>query len=420
MAESQIELPSTRRINGAWPRALAWGFGAALVHRLLLGVWLALIWTTLSQWTQASVNFHDPHGLLPPLTTTAEQLVFGVWRRWDAIHYLDLALHGYQLSNPGPTVFGVLTPFSFRAFDLALPGGIDLAALVFQTLAFGAALTFLYRSGETYFKDARLGQWAVIVTALLPLSYFFEAPMSDTVYLALTLALFYFCTRRRWLMAAICGFLATLARSQGVLLLPFAALMLLEQQGFRLREPREWPRQLIAALRQGWILALIPLGFVVFVAYRASLNLPPINDVYLHYSYKAIADPITGLIINLRHFITDPASAFVSIDLLALALSLILSFVALAFPRQRRLPLVFYNFAFILVFVTQINYAYGTQEISGTQSIGRYSLALFPQVYLVADGLIQAKPVLRVIGVCILCFGVLAFSGLYVMALSGP
>lgn len=407
-------------LKDEWRDAFAWGFGAALVHRLLLGLWIALIWTTASQWTHASVNFHDPGGLLPPLTTTVDQLVFGVWRRWDVIHYLDLAEHGYQASNPGPTVFGVLAPFAFRAFDLLLPGGIDLAALVFQTLAFGLGLTFLYRIGESYFADAQLGRWAVVVTALLPLSYFFAAPMSDTIYLALALGTFYFCTRRQWLSAAICGLLATLARSQGVLLLPVAALVLLEQNGFRLNDTRQWLKQIRLGIRQGWVLVLIPLGFFGFLAYRYSLHLPALNDVYLQYSYKIITDPITGLLINLRAFVSDPAHALTNIDQMGLLIALILSVVSLVFARHRRLPLVFYNFAFILIFVTQINYVYGTQQIMGTQSIGRYTLALFPLTFLIGDGLLHARPIIRILGVGSLCFGVLAFSALYVLALSGP
>ncbi|MFN8452804.1 MAG: hypothetical protein U0521_30390, partial [Anaerolineae bacterium] len=104
----------------------------------------------------------------------------------------------------------------------------------------------------------------------------------------------------------------------------------------------------------------------------------------------------------------------------SLALTLILSFIALRFPRHRRLPLVAYNFGFILLFASRINYFYGTHDVMFTQSFGRYSLALFPLTFLVADGLRSTTPLLRVLGVGALLIGIIVLSALYVLALSGP
>jgi len=52
--------------------------------------------------------------------------------------------------------------------------------------------------------------------------------------------------------------------------------------------------------------------------------------------------------------------------------------------------------------------------------MGRYSLALFPLTFLVADGLRNAKPIIRLLGMAILLMGIVAFSALYVLALTGP
>lgn len=401
-------------------QAVKWGFGTALAHRLLLTAWLALVWGVVgANLGGVQADFHTAGAQLPALTTPAEESIFGIWRRWDAIHYLDLAANGYRVEHPGPTVFGVLTPLGIRAFD-ALPGSLDLAAAVFETLAFGLALTLVYKVGETYYGDAELGRWALIVTALLPLSYFFAAPMSESIYLAMALGVFYFGARKRWLWASVCGLLATLARSQGVLLLPIAGLLLLEQNGFRLNERSEWLAQLRRALAQGWALALIPLGFVGFIAYRQSLGLPPLSDVYANISFNYFTNPVDGLITNLRWFVEHPDIAFTSTDLLALAVTLILSIVALRFPRHRRLPLVAYNFGFILLFTSRINYFYGTHDVMFTQSFGRYALALFPLTFLIADGLRAAKPLVRVLGVAALLAGIVVLSALYVLALTGP
>lgn len=404
----------------AWAQALKWGFGVALLHRLLLGLWLALVWGVVgASLPGVQVDFHTATAEIPRLETQVDELVFGVWRRWDAVHYLDLATNGYRADFPGPTVFGVLTPLAIRAFDV-LPGSLDLAAMLFETLAFGLALTLMYKVGETYYGDAELGRWALIVTALLPLSYFFAAPLSEAIYLAMTLGVFYFATQRHWVWAAVCGIFATLARSQGVLLLPIAALILLEQHSFSLRAPRRWLGHVRPAITQGWALALIPLGFVGFILYRESLGLPPLNDIYNRISFVYLTNPLDGLITNFRWIIEHPSDALTRVDLWALVISLVLSVIALRFPRHRRLPLVAYNFGFILFFVSKVNYFYGTDVVSFTQSFGRYALALFPLGFLVADFLRSTTPLLRVLGVAVLVLGIVAFSALYVLALTGP
>lgn len=402
-------------------QAVKWGFGAALLHRLLLTVWLALVWGVVGAnlgGTQA--DFHTAGAQLPALQSPLEESIFGVLRRWDAVHYLDLAANGYRVEHPGPTVFGVLTPFSIRAVAAVLPGSLDLAAAVFETLAFGLALTLIYKVGETYYGDAELGRWALIVTALLPLSYFFAAPMSESIYLAMTLGVFYFGAKRRWWLAAVCGVLATLARSQGILLLPVATLLALEQNGFALRDRARWVEPVRRAIAQSWMLAIIPLGFVGFILYRQSIELPPLDEVYRRVSYIYLTNPVDGLITNLRWFVEQPAEAFVNVDLLSLAITLILSFVALRFPRHRRLPLVAYNFAFILFFVGKVNYYYGTDNVYYTQSFGRYALALFPLTFLVADWLRSTTPLVRVLGMAILLVGIISMSALFVLALAGP
>ena len=278
----------------------------------------------------------------------------------------------------------------------------------------------LYKVGQHYYGDEELARWAVVITALLPLSYFFAAPMSESIYLAMTLGLFYFGTRRRWLAAAVCGLLATLARSQGILLLPVAGLLLLEQNGFSLRRRDQWLDQTKQAVAQGVPLLLIPLGFIGFNLYRANLGLPSLDTVYSSVSYIYLTNPLDGLLANLRWIVERPAAAIATVDVWALVISLILACAALRFPRHRRLPLVAYNFGFILFFVSKGNYVYGTQEVMFTQSFGRYALALFPLTFLAADGLRSTTPLLRVIGVALLVFGIVAGSALYVLALTGP
>lgn len=401
-----------------WRAAVVWGISAALVHRLLLGLWLALIWNVVSpSLDNASIDFHTAGAHIPALTTPAEQTVFGVWRRWDAVHYLDLAANGYRIENAGATVFGVLTPLGFRLLDAVLPGSLDLAAMVFETLTFALALVLLYRVCEVYYGDAELGPWAAAVMVLQPLSYFFAAPMSESIYLAMVLGTFYFAARDHWRWAALCGFLATLARSQGVLMLPIALLLLVEKHW---QEMTSWSDRIRVVVRRGWTLVLIPAGFGLFELYRRLIGLPSLNDTYSRYSFNYFTNPLDGLVTNLRWIVENPADALLSTDMIALVIVLILSLIMLRFRMHRRLPLAAYTWAFILLFVSRINYVWGTHEVMFTQSFARYSLALFPLTVLAADGLRHARFWGRILIVLVLLFALAVLSGLYVFALTGP
>lgn len=401
--------------KAGWRTALRWGFGVALAHRLLLGVWMALVWLTISPWTAYDADFDATRVYnLPQLGKPVEQLVFGVWRRWDAVHYLDLAVHGYQPEHPGPTVFGPLTPFAFWLFDVLLPGPVDLGAMVVATLAFGLALTLLFQLYAVDYGDEHLARWAVGITALQPLSYFFAAPMSESLYLALTLGMFYAAYRGRWFLASLCGMLATLARTQGALLVVMAGLILLETG----RSRRETIRQII---KRGWSLPLIPLGALLFAGYREWRGLPPLSDVYARYSFLFYTDPLNGLVLNVRHFIHRWPHTLYDTDLLALGVSLVLGAIMLRSPRHQRLPMVVYTWLYLLLFVSKVNRDHFTQVVTNSQSFGRYALALFPLTVLVADGISHIRSTrLRFVCVVGVALVLIVFSARHVLYLIGP
>lgn len=415
------ENPADARVISltGWRAALLWGVGAALLHRLFLTLWMAGMWSLVganlppAAAGSSVVDFHNSAGL-PALTTQAEQLLFGVWRRWDAVHYLDLALNGYRADHPGPTVFSPLTPLAFRAADILLPGGIDLAALVVQTLAFALALTLLYRVVEVYYGDPELAPWAVAVMALLPLSYFFAVPMSETIYLAMTLGLFYFGARGRWGWAALFGLLAALARSQGALLLGVAGLMLLEQH-----PPSAINRAyIIGLIRRGWSLLIIPVGAVAFTLYRNALALPPLDQVFEESSYVFFVNPLEGILLNLRWIVENFSEALRNPDSWAFVVSFVLGLVMLRV--HRRLPLLAYTFGFWLVFTTKMNWVWGTDVIYYSQSFSRYTLVLFPLAVVLAEALRSGTFWGRLIGVGAMLLLLLGFSALFVLALIGP
>ncbi|MDZ4768748.1 MAG: hypothetical protein SGJ24_06435 [Chloroflexota bacterium] len=410
-------------MSAGWKHALVIGFTLAVAHRLALTVWLAVAWGVLGSYLpDARADFHaTADARLPVLTTPAEAHLLGVWRRWDAVHYLDLAHNGYRTDQAGSTVFGVLTPMVIAAVAPLVGGSVDVASIIVQTLAFGAALTLLIRLCAVWFDDQALGVAGAITTALLPLSFYFAAPMSESIYLALVLGTFYLAVQRRWLPAALLGCLATLTRAQGAVMAIVVGLLLIEAHGWRWAYPASWLRAGIRALPAALLLLLIPAGYLLFVLYRDSIGLPSLGDTYANYSYHFFVNPIEGVWINLVWIANNPARALVAVDVWFLFGSFLMAGIAFFVPKHRRLPLLAYTLLHLAVYIAKINWVYGTtDQVTFSQSFARYTLMLFPAVLLMADGARRLPRLGQVALAAIAGVTLLLASALYTVALIGP
>jgi hypothetical protein len=287
--------------------------------------------------------------------------------------------------------------------------------MAFSSLSFALGLALLYLVCAVFFpSDGELGKWAVVVTTLLPLGHFLSAPMSDGPYLALALAVVYFSARGCWLVAGLCGFLAALTRSQGVILMGVAGLILWYHCWNR---QQRILRTLWCITRRGWVLMLIPGGLLLFTIYRAELGLASLDSIYAQESQRFFVNPLEGLWLNLRWWVlSEPAN----MDLWVLASALVGSSVLLARTRLNNLPLTAYTILHLAVFLTPINYQYDTNIVSYTQSIGRYCLALFPLTILLAQALQRSGRRLRLLGFAVLILMALMLSARHVLGLLGP
>ena len=141
---------------------------------------------------------------------------------------------------------------SLVAFAVALYGIHRLCTLELGRLAGG--LGPAHPSGDV----ARL---AVLVTALAPMAFFFSAVYSESLYLALSVGVFWCARQGRWAWAGVLGALASATRSAGVVLVVPALLLYLygpredREPDFPARggtrEPRGGLRAGVDALRRG-------------------------------------------------------------------------------------------------------------------------------------------------------------------------
>ena len=134
--------------------------------------------------------------------------------------YLSIADEGYRYKGVDlPSVaFFPLLPLLMRGARL-ITGDTLLAGLLVANLALAAAAILLYRfvENEWGMDVAERSVWYLLI---FPASFFGSAIYTESLFLLLSIAAFYFARRTRWWGAGLAGILAALTRLIGVILTP--------------------------------------------------------------------------------------------------------------------------------------------------------------------------------------------------------
>jgi Gpi18-like mannosyltransferase len=138
------------------------------------------------------------------------------WQRWDGLIYQHIATGGYQGNSLDPAFFP-LYPLVVHIVGVALGGAYALSALLVSTVALTVALVLLHRLISADL-DVPTGDRTILYIALGPTAFFFLAPFSESLFLALSVGSFLAARRRRWAVAAGLAGLAAVCRPVGVLL----------------------------------------------------------------------------------------------------------------------------------------------------------------------------------------------------------
>ncbi len=148
--------------------------------------------------------------------------ILGIWDRWDAPHFFELAAHGYgPPSDPARIVLFPMFPLAIAVASVVvspLLGGMLISFLA--TLAAAVGLHRLVRMDDT--RPA--GRAAVTAMLVFPTAFAFVAPYSEALFLAFAVWSYVEARRGDWRGAGVLGALAALTRLQGVFLLPALAL----------------------------------------------------------------------------------------------------------------------------------------------------------------------------------------------------
>jgi hypothetical protein len=354
--------------------------------------------------------------------------------RWDSAWYLVIARYGYRpdlgVYTASRTAFFPLYPLGLRAIAwLGVPP--VLAGVLLSISALALALYGIHRlttlelgrglwpapAGDRIAGAARL---AVMLTAFAPMAFFFSAVYSESLYLALSVGLFWSARHGRWALVGVLGALAGATRSTGlVLLLPVLIIYLygpredcrpvrLVTTGSRLPViVRLIPRYRIG--RDLLWLALLPLGIVLYGTYLGLAGGEPLAPLHAQEVWsRHFAGPYVGiwdglraafegarqLLSGQRHYIYFPTghdSPFV----MAGHNLMLIAFLAAAVPAvigvMRRLPLA-YGAYVLAALALPLSYPVTAQPL---MSLPRFLLVLFPLFIWLAAWLVERPRLVR-------------------------
>ncbi len=254
-------------------------------------------------------------------------------------------------------------------------GSDPLAGVAISTVSFVVALALLHRLTELEL-GRRAADVTVLLVALAPLSFFFTAVYTESLFLALSLGAVYAARRERWAVAAALSGLAAVTRVTGILLVLPLAIMFLKEH----RRPGR---------RLAWLL-LVPAALAGFLVYLATtgfgLLAPFAQEAGAQYqrsmtgSIETIVVAVRAAGAGLRSLDAGPvyqptlggpfSAGAENILLLAVLAIAVLALVA-AF---RRLPLAYGAYAGAALLVCTWSPVAGQP----LKSLDRYSLTIFP------------------------------------------
>lgn len=186
--------------------------------------------------------------------------------RFDSGYYLDIAAHGYGTIASGKVAFSPLYPFLISALSVVTGGSGVVAGFLISAASFLAALVLLHRLTELEL-GRRAADAAVLVLAFAPLSFFFTAVYTESLFLALSVGAMLACRQERWRVACLLAALAALTRPTGVLIAVGLAVMHVRRRG-GLDRSLAWLVAAPAAL-VAYLAALVAAGYPWLAPFRA-------------------------------------------------------------------------------------------------------------------------------------------------------
>lgn len=387
---------------------------ALWTSRLLL--WVAGIGAGVTMSVSPPSSAFNPRGLTRGLGSVGESLA-GPAARWDAAWYLLIARDGYRpdlgAHSLSRVAFFPAYPLAIRAVGLVTP--LVVAGVLVSVCAFAAALYGIHRLTVLEFtrtpqpaagRPQDIARLAVLVIAFSPFALFFSAIYSESLFVALSVAVFWCARQGRWACVGIAGAVAVATRSIGLMLaLPVLVIYLYGPREDRppdrtgagpavldTRAISVYVRHTLAVLRPRYRirpeilwLALLPAGIAAYCGWLTLAGGDALSPFTVEHQAwgRHFVGPLVGVWEGARTSF-DGSSQLASFVFLVAAIPATVGVL-------RRLPLA-YGLYVIASVAAAISYPFPEEPL---ESLPRFLLVLFPLGIWLAAWLAERPRLLR-------------------------
>jgi hypothetical protein len=212
---------NTEPVTGQPPTTMTRTIWRALWTSRLVIVFSGLAGVLQIGVASGATSTYDPSNLTAPFSFLPNALVAPL-ARWDSVWYLTIARFGYQHIRER-MAFYPLYPGLIHVVAWVVRSDL-IAGVLISVVAFAVALVLLHRLVRLDF-DAEVADTTVLLLAFCPMSFFFSAVYTESLFLALSVGAIYAARRERWLLCGVLGFLAALSRNGGIALIIPASII---------------------------------------------------------------------------------------------------------------------------------------------------------------------------------------------------
>jgi len=280
---------------------------------------------------------------------------------WDSLWYLDIARNGYSFKGNGKLsniVFFPLYPFLIRMISFFTAGNLILAGWILSSIFLFLALLYFFKLVKEFHPEIN-PYLPIFFLLIFPTAFFLNAVYTESLFLFLSLATFYYGLEKKFLWAGIFGLFASLSRVTGILL--FIPLLWEYFKSYNFNAIRSFNPRLLSIF-------LIPLGTSSFFLY----HYVKFNDLFLFFRVENWWGRIFKL--NKNHFLLFSNSAIANFCLDTFFILFALIILYFVFKKLR------ISYGLYILSTLAIALSTGT-----FMSVGRYILVLFPIYILLSS-----------------------------------